>query len=87
MLDDVALIERGWIDLEDMHAVDAGGLADALDHFRQRLFEIGGPQKLLRARRDRFEDGVPPMRDEDRKRVTELARLLDRSGRACSLRC
>jgi len=78
MLDDIALIGRGRIDLENMHSVDAGGLADALDHFRQRLFEIGGAQKFLRAHRYRFEDGVPPMRCEDRERIIELARLLDR---------
>ena len=78
MLNDVALIGRGRIDLEDMHPVDAGGPADALDHFRQRLFEIGGAQKFLRALRYRFEDGVPPMRCEDRERVIELVRLPDR---------
>ena len=46
--------------------------------FGNDWFEIGRAQKFLRARRYRFEDGVPPMRCEDRKRIIELARLLDR---------
>src|ERR1035437_1444558 len=78
MLDDVALIGRGRIDLEDMHSVDTGGLPYLLDHFRQRLFEVGGAEKFLRAHRHRFEGGVPTMRCEDRKRIIELARRLDR---------
>lgn len=63
------------IDLGDVDAVDAGLNSDPLDHFRQRVFETGRAQKLLHAHRRGFEDGAPPMRGEDRKRIIELARL------------
>ena len=83
MLDDRAVLgRRVGVDLDEVHPVDARGLAEPLDHLRQRLLQIGRAQKFLRARGDRFEDGlVTPRRDGRADQFRQRFECIDLGGR------
>ena len=83
MLDDrAALGRRVGVNLDDVHPVDARGLAEPLHHPPQRLLQIGRAQKFLCAHRDRFEDGlVAAGRDGRADQFRQRLERIDLGGR------
>jgi hypothetical protein len=54
-----------------VYTIDAGCLADPLDHFGQGLSQIGRMHEFVGARRNRLEDDVMPMRRQHLKRMRQ----------------
>jgi len=52
---------RDRVNLKHMDSIDAGGVADLLEHLRNRARLITCTQQFLRALGDGFQDDVAPM--------------------------